>query len=166
MNVLSFLETTAEISITFAGFISLFFVLARRDGSLASEIAVLIRFVLLGTITSLFLAALPLIVSGLGVNDASLWRMASGSGLTVGVGMGFFAASQRRGLRDREVTAFVRVAWVLATLSGLTYAANLVGWPVSPNGSMYLAAIWLSLAIPSVNLTDLVFGFALNEPVS
>ena len=96
MDVFSFLETTAEISITFAGFTSLFFVLARRDGSLAPEIAVLIRFILLGSIISLFLAALPLIVSGLGVMGATLWRASSGSTLAAGVGMGLFAASQRR----------------------------------------------------------------------
>jgi hypothetical protein len=163
MNVFSSLETTAEISVTFAGFISIFLVLARRDGSLDSELAVLIRFILLGSIASLFLAVLPLVAGGVGLIGTSLWRTASVLGLAAGLGMGFFAASQRRGLSDPEVTVFVRIAWALALLGYLTHVANIVGWPLSPNGSTYLAGIWLGLAIVSVNLVDLVFRFALKD---
>lgn len=166
MDVYSFLETTAEISIAFAGFISIFFVLARRDGPLAAEIAVLVRFILLGGLVGLFLAALPLILSALGVAESALWRAASGVVLTSSVGMGAFAARQRRGLRDRDVTAFVRLAWLLATLSSLASLANILGWPMPPNGGIYLASIWLQLAITSVNLVDLVFRGALNEPAA
>jgi hypothetical protein len=86
--------------------------------------------------------------------------------LAVGVGTGFFAVNQRRGLSDREVTTYARIAWVLAALSGLTSLANIAGWPLSPNGSMHLASIWLTLAIASVNLVDLVFRWALNEPAA
>ena len=164
MDIFSFLETTAEISITFAGFTSLFFVLAKRDASLAPEVAVLIRFILLGSIGSLFLAALPLILAGLGATDSFLWRVSSGSALAANVGMAFFAASQRQGLIDREVTPFVRIAWVVATLGLLTSLSNIVGWPLPPNGGVHLAAIWLTLAISSVNLIDLVFRWALKEP--
>lgn len=164
VDLLSSLETTAEISVAFAGFISLFLLLARRDGSLGSEIAVLIRFILLGSIVNLFLAVLPLVASGLGSSGGALWRAASGLGLAAGAGMGAFAASQRRGLADREVTVFVSIAWSLSSLSILAHVANLVGWPLPPNGGVYLAAIWLSLAIVSVNLVDLVFRFALKEP--
>ena len=166
MNVFSSLETTAEISVTFAGFISIFLVLARRDGSLDSELAVLIRFILLGSIAGLFLAVLPLVAGGVGLIGTSLWRTASVVGLAAGLGMGFFAASQRRGLSDLEVTVFVRIAWSLAFLSGLTYLANIVGWPLSPNGSTYLTGIWLGLAIVSINLVDLVFRFALKGPAA
>ena len=166
MNVFSSLETTAEVSVTFAGFISIFLVLARRDGFFAAEIAVLIRFILLGSIVSLFLAVLPLVAGGIGLTDTSLWRAASVIGLTTGIGMGFFAASQRRGLSDPEVTFFVRIAWVLASLSSLAFVANIVGWPLSPNGGSYLAGIWFILAIVSVNLIDVVFRFALKEPAA
>ena len=164
MNVFSALETTAEISVTFAGFISLFLLLARRAGSLASEIAVLIRFILLGSIAALFLAVLPLVASALGVTGGPLWRTASSLGLAAALGMGFFAANQRRDLNDREVTMFVRLAWLLALLGALAYLSNMAGWPLSPNGGVYLGAIWLGLAITAVNLVDLVFRFALREP--
>ena len=166
MNVFSSLETTAEIAVTFAGFISIFLVLARRDGSLDLELAVLIRFILLGSIGALFLAVLPLVAGGVGLFGTSLWRTASVLGFAVRLGMGFFATSQRRGLGDPEVTVFVRIAWALALLSGLTFVANIVGWPLSPNGSTYLTGIWLGLAIVSVNLVDLVFRFALKEPAA
>jgi len=166
VNIFSSLETTAEISVTFAGFISIFLVLARRDGSLASEVAVLIRFILLGSISSLFLAVLPLVANGIGLTGTPLWRTVSVLGLAAGLGMASFAASQRRGLRDREVTVFVLIAWVLAPVSGLTFLSNTIGWPLSPNGGTYLAGIWLTLAIASVNLVDLVFRFALREPAA
>ena len=166
MDVFSSLETTAEISVTFAGFISLFMVLARRDETFAAEIGTLIRFILLGSVSSLFLAIVPLVASGIGLTGTALWRTASTLGLATGFGMGLFAASQRRGLVDREVTVFVRIAWLLAPLGVLTYVANVVGWPLSPNGGMYLAAIWLTLAIASVNLVDLVFRFALRSPAA
>ncbi len=166
MDVFSVLETTAEISVAFAGFISLFLLLARSDGSLAAEIAVLIRFILLGSIASLFLAVLPLIASGLGIAGGSLWRTASCVGLAASLGMGLFAASQRRGLSDREVTVFVRLAWVLASLNGMTFLSNIAGWPLPPNGGLYVGAIWLGLAISALNLVDLVFRFALQEPAA
>jgi hypothetical protein len=166
MDVFSPLETTAEISITFAGFISLFMVLARRDESFASEIASLIRFILVGSIVCLFLAVLPLVAGGVGLTGTAIWRTASSLGLAAGLGMGSFAASQRRELVDREVTIFVRMAWVLAALSLLTHISNIVGWPLSPNGGVYLGAIWLTLAIASVNLVDLVFRFALRSPAA
>jgi hypothetical protein len=72
--------------------------------------------------------------------------------------MGIFSWMQRRDLRDREVTAFTRLAWVLILLVGLSFLANIIGWPLSPNGGVYLAGVWLGLAIPSVNLVDLVLG--------
>jgi hypothetical protein len=166
MDVFSSLETTAEISVAFAGFISLFMVLARRDESFAAEVASLIRLILLGSIGTLFLAVVPLVASGIGLTGTALWRAAGGLGLAAGLGMGIFAASQRRTLVEREVTVFVRTAWLLASLSILTYAVNVVGWPLAPNGGMHLAAIWLTLAIASVNLVDLVFRFALKSPAA
>lgn len=166
MDIFSSLETTAEISVTFAGFISLFMVLARREETFAAEVATLIRFILLASIISLFLAIVPLVASGVGWTGTALWRTASTLGLATGIGMGLFAASQRRGLAGREVTVFVRIAWLLAALGSLTYVANVVGWPLSPNGGMYLAAIWLTLAVVSVNLVDLVFRFALKSPAA
>lgn len=166
MDIFSALETTAEISVTFAGFISLFLLLARRDGSLVPEVAFLIRFILLGSLVALFFAVLPLVASGLGATGAPLWRTASSLGLAACLGMGLFAAKQRRPLSNREVTVFVRLAWLLATLNGLANLSNIAGWPLSPNGGVYLAAIWLGLAITAVNLVDLVFRFALREPAA
>ena len=164
MNVFSSLETTAEIAVAFAGFISIFLVLARREGSIASEVATLIRFILLGSVCVLFTAFVPLVAAGIGLSGTSLWRAASCFALAVGFGMGLFGANQRRSLSDREVTIFVRVAWISISLGALAHLANISGWPISPNGGTYLAGIWLYLAISSTNLIDLVFRFALKQP--
>ena len=164
MDVISFLETTAEISVTFAGFISLFMVLARRDEPLAAEVATLIRFILIGTIASLFLAVVPLVAGAIGLAGAALWRTASAITLAASIAVARFAASQRRSLGSPEVTIYVRIAWILASLGLLLSTANLAGWPLAPNGGMHLAAIWSTLGIASVNLVDLVFRFALKAP--
>ena len=80
--------------------------------------------------------------------------------------MNAFAVSQRRSLRQREVTPLVPIAWLLAVLSLLTHLSNVLGWPLPPSGGVHLAAIWMQLTIVSLNLIDVVFRFALGEPAA
>lgn len=140
--------------------------LASRDRALLPEIAALMRFILLGSLTCLFLSALPRVLGGLGLSGASLWRTCSASGLTIGVGMSVFASSQRRSLAERQVTRFVLVAWLLAVLAALAHSSNVIGWPLSPSAGVYLAAIWMTLALAAINVVDLVSRFALNDPAA
>ena len=59
MDEFSFLETTAEISIAFAGFVSIFLVLARRDGSFSPDYALTIRSILMPASSVSVLPQLP-----------------------------------------------------------------------------------------------------------
>ena len=158
MDQFSFLETTAEISITFAGFVNIFVVLARRDGSFSPEFALTIRSILMSSITCLFSAALPLILAALGVSGSPLWRLVSTAFLVTGCGIGFYMVTNRRRLpAAQQGTVFARIAWSLFALIMLALVANIAGWPLPPNAGVYLVSIWLLLGISSSNFLDLVF---------
>ena len=86
MTEFSFFETTAEVSVTFAGFISIFLVLATRDGRFAPADSLEIRGIVLSSIASVFYSAVPLVLYSLGVSGDTLWRISSGA-------IGLFAAA-------------------------------------------------------------------------
>ena len=160
----SFLETTAEISVTLAGFVSIFVVLARRAGSFRPDFALAIRSILISSIACLFFAALPLVLAALGLSGAALWRFSSAAFFLVGVGVGFYMGSNMRGLpADQLLTIFVRIGWSLAAFLMLTLVANITGWPLPPNAGVYLVSVWLLLGIASLNFLDLVFRGVLGE---
>ena len=157
MDHFSFLETTAEISIAFAGFVSIFLVLARRDGSFSPDYALTIRSTLMCSISCLCFAAVPLILAALGVSGAALWRWPSAALLLSISSISFYMFTNRRNLNARQQgTVFARLAWSLAALAMLTAVANVAGWPRSPNPGVYLMSLWLVLGISSVNFLDLV----------
>jgi hypothetical protein len=158
LDYFSFLETTAEISIAIAGFVSVFLVLARRDGSFPPEHALTIRSNLLSSVGCLFFAATPLVFAGLGVAGPALWRFSSAVFLFAQGGIAFYMAVNRRKLPSHvQGTVFARIAWGLATLTLIGLVSNVAGWPRSPNAGVYLLTVWFTLGIASVNFLDLVF---------
>jgi hypothetical protein len=164
MDHFSFLETTAEIAITLAGFVSIFVVLARRDGSFHPYFAIAIRSILIASITCLFFAALPLILAALGLSGAALWRFSSAPFFLTGVGVMFYMGSNMRSLPDAERrTIFARIGWSLAAVLMLALVANIAGWPLPPSAGVYLVSVWLLLGIASLNFLDLVFRGVLGE---
>ena len=163
MDIFSFLETTAEISITFAGFVSIFVVLARRDGSFDPGVALLIRLVIFSSIGCLFFAALPLVLAGLSISGPKLWRISSAAFLVVGFAVPIYLVPRRVHLQR---TVLVPVAVSLNAAMVLALVANLVGWPNPPNGGVYLAAVWLVLALGSINFIDLVFNRVIGPPAA
>ena len=158
MDHFSFLETTAEISITFAGFVSIFLILARRDGSFSPEFTLTIHSILMASIGCMCFAAVPLVLAALGVAGAALWRLPSAALMLTFGGLAFYMATNRRKLPATvRGTAFARIAWSLAALTMIALVSNVAGWPLSPNPGVYLLAVWLQLGIASVNFLDLVF---------
>lgn len=79
--------------------------------------------------------------------------------LLIGIAVTFYIVSNRSKLPQN-------IVWIghsLNILALLAIAANAVGWPVSPNPSVYLASVWLVLGIASVNFLDLVFRRVLGQ---
>ncbi len=161
MEALSFLETTTEVAITFAGFISIFLVLARRDGSFEPSVAVVIRLLLLASILGLALAAFPIVLSLLAVGDPTLWRVSSAVMLLVGVGVSIYVFRKRKVIAP-NVLVPIAVLFTFAQLGVSLF--NTVGWPLEPSGGMYVLGVWLILGIGAMNFIDLVFNRVLEDP--
>ncbi len=66
MDESSLLETTAEISVAFAGFIGIFLALAARDGRFPPAESFQIRLIVICSIAPVFLGVLPLLLDLLG----------------------------------------------------------------------------------------------------
>jgi hypothetical protein len=138
-------------------------VLARRDGSFEPGVALSIRLVIFSSVGCLFFAALPLVLAGLSISGPTLWRISSATFLIMGVAIPIYLIP-RRALIQR--TMLVPVAGSLNALMVLALIANLIGQPNPPNGGVYLAAVWLVLAIGSVNFIDLMFNRVLGPPAA
>ena len=162
MDPFSFLETTAEIAIAFTGFISVFFILARRTGSFHPRIAMSIRVILIAGITCPFLAALPLILADANVELTTVWRVSSGAVLALGIAVNLYLFRYRRQFAGAG-TGRLMFAQLLNFFSLVLPLANVVGFPFDPNSAAHLASIWLILGIASINFSGLVL-FILSRP--
>ena len=109
----SLLETTAEVAVALAGFISIFLVLASRDGRFPPETSLSIRTIVLGSVTPVFLCAVPLVLYSLGVSAATLWRISSGIMLLAGVAISAYLGFRLRELPSAERPPTV-VGWSLS----------------------------------------------------
>lgn len=156
MNESSLLQTTAEVSVAFTGFIGIFLVLAARDGRFPPGDSFVIRLIVICSIGPVFFAVLPLVLNGLGLSGAPLWRLSSGTIAVTEVVAITHLVRQVRSLETDEGRAlnYGFVLWLLATASCLV---NLVGWPWSPNGGLYLLAVWAIVGIAGGNFVELLF---------
>jgi hypothetical protein len=156
MQEASLLETTAEVSIAFAGFIGVFLILAARDGRFPPGDSFVIRLIVTCSVGPVFLAVMPLILNGLGVSGPQLWRVSS-IALTVGGATAIvYLARQLRGLESGEGRAlnYGFVLWMIAAISCL---ANALGWPWAPNGGVYLLTVWSIIGVAAGNFVELLF---------
>ena len=164
MDAYSFLETTAEISIAFVGFISIFFVLARQSGSFHPLTALSIRIILTAGISCPFLAALPLILSGTHLDETVVWRISSGAVLALGLFINIYLFKRRSTFLKAD-KASVSLAFALNLASLILPVLNVIGFPYEPNSTAHIASIWSILGIGSINFVGLVL-FVLNKPDS
>ena len=148
----SFLQTTAEVSVAFAGFISIFLVLATRNGRFSPEDSLSIRLIVISSVAPVFYAALPLILGSLGVFGVDLWRISSILVGLAGVGITAYFLPQLLALSSGE-----SLGLMLAVVSLLCLFANAVGWPWPPSGGLYLLAIWLVVALAGGYFVALIF---------
>ena len=159
MPEFSFLETTAEVSVAFAGFIGIFLVLVSRDGRFAPEESVSIRAIVLTSVASVFYSAVPPVLYSLGVTGDTLWRISSGAiGLFGAVVVSTTVVPQMLALPSAERSSVHNLASVsLATLALLCCLLNALGWPWAPSWGLYLLTVWLVIAIAGINFVVLIF---------
>ena len=159
MEQASLLETTAEVAIAFAGFISIFLVLARRDGTFTSGVALRIRVIVLSSVACVFFAAFPLLMSAAGLSSMLLWRFSSLVSLLACLGI---TAHVLHLVRQLPVKRPVRspTVWAPHTLNWLAVLlllSNVVGWPMEPSAGPYVISVWLILGVSAVSFVVLVF---------
>jgi len=152
----SLLQTTAEVSVAFTGFIGLFLVLASRDGRFAPADSFVIRLIVICSIGPVFFAVLPLVLGGLGLSGSLLWRISSSLIAITGVVAIAHLVRQVRSLEARAGRAlnYGFVLWVVAAMSCLSNAA---GFPWAPNGGVYLLTVWAIVGIAGGNFVELLF---------
>jgi len=156
MDESSLLETTAEVSVAFTGFIGIFLVLAAREGRFAPGDAFVIRLIVICSIGPVFFSVLPLVLYGLGLSGTPLWRISTTGIALTGVAAIVHLARQLRTLERGEGRAlnYGVLLWVIAATSCVT---NAVGWPWAPSGGMYLLTVWSIVGIAGGNFVELLF---------
>ena len=157
----SLLETTAEVSVAFAGFISIFLVLVARDGRFPAEDSLAIRTIVACAVLPVFYAVLPLILYTVDLSESTVWRISSSIAGLVGVAItGYFITHIRAlPLADRPSQTELRnyYAWLLTTISLACHLANALAWPWAPSGGVYIIAVWLGVAIAGANFVVIKF---------
>jgi hypothetical protein len=153
----SYLETTAEVAVAFTGFISIFLVLATREGRFQPAEAWGIRLIVGCSVAPAFLSALPLVLHALGLSGATLWRVSSGAILLSVMASGPYMARRFRELPPGEGRSLNLMFW-LAVLALLSSFANTLGWPWAPSGGLHLVAVWSIIGVAAGNFVALVFS--------
>lgn len=163
MDALSFLGTTAETSVAFTGFISVFFILARRTGSFHPVIAISVRIILIAGISCPFYSALPLILLDAGVAESLVWRVSSGVVLAMATVINLYLFRRRNIYAPNVDRTTLFTAYSLNAITIVLPVANVIGFPFKPNSAAHLATIWSILGIASVNFVGLVL-YMISRP--
>ena len=153
----SFLETTAEVSVAFTGFIGIFLVLATRDGRFPKGEAWSIRLIVVCSVAPAFFAVVPLILDALGFSGPMLWRISSGAIGLAGVTIVAYMVPVARALPPGVGLDFNYGA-VFGLLAVFSCLVNAVGWPWEPSGGVYLVTIWSIIGIAAGNFVGLIFS--------
>lgn len=162
MDESSLLELTAEVSIAITGFISIFLVLAARDGRLLPVDAFTIRIIVICSFGPVFYAVLPLILNSFGLSGAVLWRSSSSAIGVAAIVIVVYMARQLRFLEPGEGRK-LNHGFALGVVAFLSCFANAAGWPWEPNGGLYLITVWSIVGISAGNFVDLLFTKLLQE---
>jgi hypothetical protein len=156
MDAFSLLETTAEVSVAFAGFIGIFLVLAARDGKFPRGDAFQIRLIVLCSVAPVFLSVVPLLLHLLGFAGAMLWRSSSAFVAVCFGALAVYVGRQLAAMPTGEGRSF-NYGTVLGIVAIATCALNVVGWPWAPGGGVFLVTLWSVIGIAGGNFIELLF---------
>ena len=161
MSDSSLLETTAEIAIALAGFVSIFLVLASRDGRFPPHDAFSVRLIVIASVACVFYAVFPLLLHALGVTEPVVWRVSSGLMATVNGAIIAFMLRAWRAIpqEDKRASAGLHLAFdnFFGAIVLLCLIGNVLAWPWTPSGGVYLLAIWSNLAPVGASFVILIF---------
>ena len=157
MDESSFLETTAEVSVAFTGFIGIFLALATRDGRFRPAEGWSIRLIVGCSVAPAFYSVVPLLLRALRLSGAPLWRVSSAVILSSVLAGGPYLVRRLRELPPGEGRSLNLMFW-LSVLALLTCSVNVLGWPWSPSGGLYLVTVWSIIGVAAGNFVGLIFS--------
>lgn len=167
MTDISPFETTAEVSVAFAGFISIFLVLAARDGRFSARDTISIRTIVVASVASVFYAVLPVLLYSLGIDGETLWRISSGvvalASAVTWASMSYHVRTLPAGVRPSVIGFLPFASNALGGVSGLSLFANALAWPWTPSGGVHLMAVWMVLGIAATHFVVLIFRSVLPD---
>jgi hypothetical protein len=143
-----YIELLAESSLVFTGFTVLLFALRESEGPRVIFRAwsiVVQGFIVFG------MSLLPLLLIQLGLDERTLWQIASGaaflvmSALLVAIPI-ISVRLTRRGYPPLAPRA-LWVSLLISTIGCVLLLANFVGWPLRPSSFIYGAGLTLFLAV-------------------
>jgi hypothetical protein len=156
LDASSLLETTAEVSVAFTGFIGIFLVLAARDGRFPPGDSFQIRLIVICSIAPVFFAVLPLVLNALGLSEPMLWRVSSSTIALSGVAIVAYMVRTMRSLSPGEGRS-LNYGFLLGLVASLSCIANAFGWPWAPTAGLYLLTVWSIVGIAGGNFVELLF---------
>lgn len=156
----SLLQTTAEVSVSLAGFVGVFLALERRDGAFTPGDAFLIRVLILCCVPPIFFSVLPIILHSLGLSEMSLWRCSSAiSGALIAlISINIFRTQHSVKIEGpgNRLQVQSTISYSMAILALAAHLSNTIGWPWAPSGGLFLVALWLILSIGGITFTQLI----------
>lgn len=155
------LALIAELGVAFAGFLAIFLIFARREGRFSPPDSLRVRSILISSFFAVFFALLPLALSLYGMRTHTLWRIASGAGLFIGVLAGLAIARRQLALTPEERATVGNlhtiVAWGLVFLAAVLFAGNTLGMFGEPAAAPYVTALICSLGVATSNFVTIAF---------
>jgi len=152
----SLLQTTAEVSVAFTGFIGIFLVLAARDGRFPPDESFQIRLIVVSSVAPVFFAVMPLLLGSVGLSGPTLWRVSSIVAGLVAVWILAYLVRQVRSLASGAGRS-LNYGFFLTVAASLSCVSNAVGWPWTPAAGLYLVFIWALVGIAAGNFVELLF---------
>jgi hypothetical protein len=156
------LETTAEISITLAGFVGIFLALASKDEKFQTTDVVSIISIVTCSMSPVFYAVFPIIAATLGLHEPLLWQISSGVVVIASTAIWISVIISIRRWRIEERTPDSRVlivsGWVCGFLALICHVVNLVAWPWAASAGVYLLGVWLIILIAALYFVNLIFS--------
>ena len=160
MFEISYLETTASVSISIAGFVGVFLALSQRKQGYTKSEAFVIISLFMSCIPPFIYSALGIVLCSFGLAEHLLWRVASGAVVFMMSIISAYVIKKQTELPRDEFAKFPRfqviASWTLVTGAIVAHLLNLIAWPTPSSGAMYLLGLWSLLVVSLIMFFYLV----------
>jgi len=160
----SFLETTASVSISIAGFVGIFLALSEREQGYTKTETFLIIALFMSCIPPFIYSALGMVLYSFNIAEPLLWRISSGIVVFIMSIISAYIIKQQFGIPREEyskIPPFYTIAsWLLITGAIVAHFFNVFAWPIPPSGGMFLLGLWLLLTV-----SLLMFFYLIRESI-